>query len=145
MTATTYEPECGPLVAAALRALAGEPKPSRYIDILPPRADGKRGALEWFPHPHDGTPLLGFVRLTLPDDCTVYSVSETRTHTGRAFMLTKQGGKGTDARRGGYAVFCVGAKALSCECQGARGHGTRGNLNCKHAGSIEALIANSWV
>lgn len=120
--------------------------PTKGIDVLPIRG-GKRIALEWFPHTEDAPtggralPLAGYVRLTSDRDRTSYAVTECPDEHGRSVVFSKVGGKGTDRKREWYVLRCDrdGTHA-KCDCEGHTRHG-----HCKHADSLETLVANRWL
>lgn len=122
-------------------AAATTPETKEGIDVLPVRG-GKRGAIRWIPKANDDTPLAGFVVIDTHTDRTGYRVTEFPTgRKDRGFMLTKCGGKGTDQKRAGYAVFCgERPEQDTCECEGFRNH-----RHCKHADSMRTLLMNHWL
>ena len=84
-------------------------------------------ALEWIPAPADPrTRLLGYAVITGPRDRTSYAVTELpigNGWTGRGFLFSKVGGKGTDPSAERYCVFVGttsdGPTPQPCECRGS--------------------------
>ncbi len=118
----------------------------RFLDVLPVRG-GRRIALEWTPFDSDGPepggnlPLVGHVVLTGARDRTTYRVTECPDEHGRSVVMTKVEGKGTDARREWYILRCDRDGTHGrCDCQGFVKW-----ANCKHADTLETLVANEWL
>lgn len=116
--------------------------PTPCIDLLPLRA-GKRGVLRWTAASDDYSQLAGFLELYVGGETATYSVTESPTHTGRTFMLTKLGGKPIARKHPGYVVTCThaGDEAVgSCECDGKRFSG-----HCRHLDACSTLLLNGWI